>query len=140
MVYYFNKPIINLVLSLLVFYIVTYLSHFEDMKTYKLELKCANVVRVNDTSDYKTQPSIIVSEGLLNFEIYQFYSYDYDFKQFEVGDMVCKEANNFNFIRIKKDNTLDTIIDDSRRIVSALLFMPLRPYDESKLKCDCIPK
>lgn len=138
--YYYNKPYIGFPLSICIGYLVMYYLVLDVRKLYKINFNCVEVVKVNDTSDYKTQPSIIVSEGLLNFEIYQFYSYDYDFKQFEVGDMVCKEANNFNFIRIKKDNTLDTIIDDSRRIVSALLFMPLRPYDESKLKCDCIPK
>lgn len=138
LVYYFNKPTINLVISFLVFYFVTYLSHFEDRKIYKLELSCAEVVKVNDTSDYKTQPSIIIKKGSEEIEIYQFYSYDYDFKQFELGDKVCKEANNFNFIRIKNDNALDTITDDSRKIISALLFMPLRPYDERKLNCNCI--
>jgi len=121
-------------------YFVIYYLVLDVRKLYKINFNCAVVVKVNDTSDYKTQPSIIVRDGSLNFEIYQFYSYEYDFKQFEVGDKVCKEANNFNFLRIKKDKTSDTILDNSRRIISALMFMPLRAYDESKLNCDCINK
>jgi len=136
--YYFKKPYIGLPFNLIFFYIWNLIASIDYKRTYKSSFNCATVIKVIDTSDFKTQPSIVVRNGSIDFEIYQFYSYDYDFKNFKIGDKVCKEADNFNFIRIKSDNTIDTIIDDSRKFIGALLLMPSKPYDESKLNCDCM--
>lgn len=135
--YYFNKQYVNIPFSLIVFYLWNYLSTIDDRRIYKTAFNCATVIKVNDTSDYKTQPSIIVRKDSVDFEIYQFYSYDYDFKNFKLGDKVCKESNNFNFIRVKHDNSKDTIFDYSREFINKLLLMPSKPYDEKKINCDC---
>jgi hypothetical protein len=136
--YYFKKPYIGLPLNLIFFYLWNYYASADFRKIYKISFNCATVIKVIVNSDYKTQPSIVVRNGSKDVEIYQFYSYNYDFKNFTLGDKICKEADNFNFIRVKKGNTKDTVTMFGREVIGKLLFMPSKPYDESKLNCDCM--
>lgn len=130
---------VSLFLFIIIGYSLLYYGRRVPRNQYNMELNCVKVIRIIEHSSYKSQPSIIVELNNKEVEIIQYYSYKFDFKQFSVGDIICKEMNNFNFLKIGANGRKDTIIHTFYwKFINSLLLMPENPYDESKLKCNCL--
>ena len=125
------------ILGLLNGYIVMNLMMCQERKLYNLELECAQVVKVINKSEYKGLPSILVKQNNSFFEIIQYYSYDYDFKSFKIGDKISKEEHNFNFVRIKSFSLLDTIERNAEGLGPYFFLMFPHDFNLAKVKYDC---
>lgn len=132
--------LLGVIMILSVNFLFSIYTNSHERHFYSNSYDCAIITKINKTTFHNGCASVFIQEEIGLYELILYGGYGASYSDFEVGDRICKSRSTLNFIRISKNNKIDTFVVRDNFLLSFIFKggVLIKPFSDINSKCNCI--